>query len=80
MKGGDLALVEAVATTVSIPVIASGGIGEPGHAAAMQKAGRADAAAVGAALHHRRTSIWDIKQKIEQEGVVIRRASRSAAP
>lgn len=80
MKGGDLALVQAVAGAVNVPVIASGGIGTPDHAAAMQKAGRADALAVGAALHHARTSVWDIKQKIEQEGVVIRRSARSPAP
>lgn len=52
-KGLDLALTRAIATSVSIPVIASGGVGCLGHAWQAIEQGRADAVCMASILHYR---------------------------
>lgn len=70
-KGFDLALIEAVSSRVSVPVIASGGLGNPEHAAQAFKAG-ADAVAVAYALHYGITSIQAIKEYCRNAGIPLR--------
>jgi cyclase len=70
-KGFDLALIEAVSSKVSVPVIASGGLGSPEHAAQAFKSG-ADAVAVAYALHYGITSIQAIKEYCRNAGIPLR--------
>jgi cyclase len=51
-RGFDLTLVRAVAETVAVPVIASGGAGQVDHVAQVLADGRADAVALGSLLHY----------------------------
>lgn len=71
-KGFDIALTRAVATAVSVPVIASGGYGEPEHLAAVVSEGRADAVAIADALHYRRTTLPDLRQQAQAAGIALR--------
>ncbi|HWI21317.1 MAG TPA: imidazole glycerol phosphate synthase subunit HisF [Baekduia sp.] len=69
--GYDLALVRAVSEAVSVPVIASGGAGEPRHLVEALQAG-ADAALAASIFHYRRFSIAEAKQAIAEAGVGVR--------
>jgi cyclase len=69
--GYDLALVQAVAEAVSVPVIASGGAGSAAHVVDGLKAG-ADAALVAGVLHDRSISIGHIKDAMRGAGVATR--------
>jgi cyclase len=71
--GFDLELTAAVAASVSIPVIASGGAGVPEHFAAAVKAG-ASAVLAASVFHFRRFSIADVKNAMAAEGIPVRRA------
>ena len=51
-KGFDVRLTAAVASAVSVPVIASGGAGTRQHVAQVVDAGRADAVAIASMLHY----------------------------
>lgn len=76
-KGMDLALIEAVGKVVSIPVIASGGVGGPDHAVAAFHAG-ADAVAIADGLHYRRHAIDDFRQAALNAGLPVRRQVETA--
>nr|WP_321514095.1 imidazole glycerol phosphate synthase cyclase subunit [uncultured Pseudodesulfovibrio sp.] len=52
-KGYDLELVKAIATSVSIPVIAGGGCGNPQDVAQVIIEGKADAVSMASALHYK---------------------------
>jgi cyclase len=71
-RGGyDLELIAAVARAVPVPVIASGGAGEPAHLVA---AARAGAAAVLAAsiFHHGTHTVGDVKAALAAAGLRVR--------
>lgn len=70
-KGYDAALVRAVAQAVSVPVIASGGYGEPAHMMDAVGAG-ADAVAIADALHYGRDTLPGIRAAAHQLGIPIR--------
>lgn len=59
-KGFDLELIQTVADAVSMPVVASGGLGNPGDASLAVAAG-ASAVAVADMIHFDRASLSDIK-------------------
>ena len=69
--GYDLDLTAKVAKAVSIPVIASGGAGEPKHLVEALEAG-ADAALAASIFHFREFSIEETKQAIAAAGVPVR--------
>ena len=73
MLGGyDLDLTRAVATSVDIPVIASGGAGTPEHAyQAVAEAG-AEAALIATIGHYRAFTIRAIKEYLAERGVPVR--------
>jgi len=71
-KGFDNALVRAVAAEVSVPVIASGGMGTADHAVQVIKDGHADAVAMADILHYGRASISDIRTAARAAGVKVR--------
>ena len=70
-RGLDLELINEVAKTVSIPVIASGGVSSPDDAVKGLKAG-ADAVAIASVLHYKKYDIDDIKKVLAKEKVPVR--------
>lgn len=72
-KGFDVALVRAVTGEVSVPVIASGGMGTPEHMVDVVKTGRADAVAMADMLHYRRATIDEIRAAARNAGLHVRK-------
>jgi cyclase len=69
--GYDLEMTGAVANAVRIPVVASGGAGEPEHLAAAFRAG-ADAALAASIFHYDEYSIPVTKRYLAERGIPIR--------
>ena len=69
--GYDLALTRAVASTVSVPVIASGGAGCARHLAEAFEAG-AEAALVASIVHERPGRLPELKRELKEAGWPIR--------
>ena len=70
--GYDLALTQAVANAVQIPVIASGGAGHPRDLAAVLTEGRADAALAASIFHEGAFPISDTKRYLREHGIPVR--------
>jgi len=71
-KGFDVALVGAVTREVSVPVIASGGMGKPEDLVEVVKAGEADAIAVADILHYGRAGVNEIRKVARAAGIDVR--------
>ncbi len=71
-SGYDLALTVAVAGAVSVPVIASGGAGEPEHLRAVLDEGGADAALAASIFHFSDHPIPETKRYLAAAGVEVR--------
>lgn len=71
-SGYDLALTQAVADAVQIPVIASGGAGHPRDLAAVLTEGRADAALAASIFHEGAFPIPDTKRYLREQGIPVR--------
>jgi cyclase len=69
--GYDLELTRAIAEAVDVPVIASGGAGEPRHLVDGFAAG-ADAALCASIFHYGRHRIADVKRSLTAAGVPVR--------
>ena len=69
--GYDLDLIRAVATSVTVPVIASGGVGELGHLAEGLEAG-ADAVLAASIFHFGRHTISEAKAFLAARGIAVR--------
>lgn len=69
--GYDLELLEAVASAVRVPVIASGGAREPGHLVEGVRAG-ASAVLVASILHDGVTTVRELKRHMSAVGVEVR--------
>ena len=72
--GYDLDLTAAVSGAVGVPVIASGGAGEPEHLLQALRAG-ADAALCASIFHYRRHTIAEAKAHLAAGGVPVRAAA-----
>ncbi len=70
--GYDLELTAAVAGAVSVPVIASGGVGTLAHLCEGLTAGRADAALAASIFHFGEHSIAEAKAYLRDRGVPVR--------
>jgi cyclase len=70
-RGVDLDLTTAVADAVDIPVIASGGIGDPGDAVAAVRAG-ASAVAIARSLHAGAVDIGAFRDMLRGSGLHVR--------
>lgn len=70
--GYDLALTKAVAESVGIPVIASGGAGIMEHFCEALTEGKAEAALAASLFHFRELEIRDVKQYLRDRGVSVR--------
>jgi len=70
--GFDCELTRTIATSVRIPVIASGGAGESAHFVQVFQDGAADAALAASVFHFSLESIRAIKEELQRSGVPVR--------
>jgi cyclase len=70
--GYDLEITRRISEAVSIPVIASGGAGEPKHLYEAFMTGAADAAIVASIVHYGEYPIAELKRYLNQRGVEMR--------
>jgi cyclase len=75
-QGYELTLTRLISEAVRIPVIASGGGGEPAHLYQVLTEGRADAALVASMLHYGTYTVRQIKEHLVAQGVKVRRTWR----
>jgi cyclase len=73
-EGFDCDLVRAVTSIVSVPVIASGGMGKVSDAVKVVKEGGADAVAIANILHYKRITLDQIKSTAAEAGLVVRKS------
>jgi cyclase len=71
-KGFDYELIKKVSESVSIPVIASGGMGEYDHLNEVVKESSADAVAMADILHYERSTIQDIRKYCIKNNINVR--------
>jgi imidazole glycerol-phosphate synthase subunit HisF len=71
-KGFDIPLIDAVTKEVSVPVIASGGMGEPKDMVDAVLAGKADAVAMADILHYNRATMDDIRHVALSANIEVR--------
>ena len=72
-KGFDVELISAVTSEVSVPVIASGGMGSTDHLLDVVQRGQADAVAMADILHYGRASFADIRRAARGASIRVRR-------
>lgn len=72
LTGYDLDLIEAISSSVPIPVIASGGAGSPDHLLQAVAAGRADAVLAASIFHFGTYSVREVKDYLSANGVPVR--------
>ncbi len=70
--GYNLELTQAVASAVSIPVIASGGAGSKEHFYEALTTGMADAALAATLFHYKEVSVGELKDYLAGRGVPVR--------
>ena len=70
--GYDLEITAAVSRAVSIPVVASGGAGNPEHLADAILLGRADAALAASIFHFGAFTIRETKEAMARRGIPVR--------
>ncbi len=73
-EGFDHELTRAVADAVSVPVIASGGVGTLGHLVDGILEGGADAVLAASIFHFREHTVADAKQAMSEAGITVRPA------
>ncbi len=71
-KGFDVALTRAISSAVTVPVIASGGYGEPRHLTEVVATGLADAVAFADCLHYERTTICQLRAHAHAGNLSVR--------
>jgi cyclase len=70
--GFDCELTSAIATAVSIPVIASGGAGNAQHFVEVFSSGKADAALAASIFHFGTHAVAELKQALLKAGIAMR--------
>ena len=70
--GYDLEMTAAVSEAVKVPVVASGGAGEPKHLLDVLTAGKADAALAASIFHFDEYPVPAVKQYLHEHGVAVR--------
>lgn len=71
-EGYDLELTRAVAESVSIPVIASGGAGKPEHFYDALVEAKAEAVLAASLFHYKELEILQVKEFLRERGVSVR--------
>jgi cyclase len=72
-QGFDCALTRAVSRATHIPVIASGGAGQPDDFVRVFTEGEADAALAASIFHYGTYTIGELKEHLEQHGIPVRK-------
>jgi len=72
-QGFDCALTRAVSRATHIPVIASGGAGQPDDFVRVLTEGEADAALAASIFHYGACTIGELKECLDQHGIPIRK-------
>ena len=71
-QGFDLELTEAIVDAVTVPVIASGGVGTIGHLVDGVAIGRADAVLAASIFHFREHTVAEAKAEMAAAGIAVR--------
>lgn len=71
-SGFDLDLTKAVSEAVSVPVIASGGVGNPSHMVDGIKVGKASAVLVASIFHFGEYTVAEAKKEMQRQGIPVR--------
>jgi cyclase len=71
-QGYDIELTRAVCSAVSIPVIASGGAGNPEHIYLVLKETGADAALAASIFHFGIYTVAEVKRYLAERGIPVR--------
>jgi len=71
-KGFDLELTRSISDAVEVPIIASGGVGNPQHMADGIKLGRASAVLAASIFHFGECSIKEVKREMQNNGISVR--------
>lgn len=71
-QGFALDITRALATTLPVPIIASGGGGAMEHFTDVFKEGKADAALAASIFHFKEIAIPDLKRYLHEQGVAVR--------
>lgn len=74
--GFDCGLTRAVSRAVNVPVIASGGAGQPDDFVRVFEEGEADAALAASIFHDGSYTVDELKQHLEHEGIPVRRMKK----
>lgn len=72
LTGYDLELLREISDSVTIPIIASGGAGEPDHLLQAIEKGRADAVLAASIFHFGTHPISEVKDYLRKHGVPVR--------
>jgi cyclase len=70
--GYDLPITSAVSSSVTIPVVASGGAGNPRHIVEVIQLGKADAALAASIFHFGQYTIAETKRMMQDAGIPVR--------
>jgi len=71
--GYDIELLNRVSSTLSIPVIASGGAGKPEHLKEALTAGKADAVLAASIFHEKEYSLAEVKKYLAGNNIAVRK-------
>ena len=71
-QGFDLPLCKAARQAVNVPIIASGGCGSLEHFYEVFEQDAADAALAASLFHYDELTVGDVKQYLEERGVLVR--------
>ena len=71
-KGYDIDLMSTISSSVNIPVIASGGVGNLDHLVEGIKTGKASAVLAASIFHYGKYSIKEAKEYLDSKGIPVR--------
>ena len=71
-QGYELAVTRLISEQVGIPVVASGGAGEPRHLADVLTEGKADAALIASMVHYGQCTVPEIKTALRNMNIPVR--------
>ena len=71
-EGFDLELTKTISEAVEVPVIASGGVGNPSHMVDGIAVGKASAVLVASIFHFGEYTVKDAKEEMRKQGIPVR--------